>query len=555
MTQLAPVSVHSAILLAVPLLPLLLAAGLALPACRGLCLRLAAWAALPALASAFLVPLGTTVSVPVLLDGARFGMDQTSQTFLLFTSLLWLLAGLFGSRYLADDPRRGRFTAFYLTAMSGSLGLNICLDPASFFVLFAVMGVSSFGLVVHDGSAEARRAARVYIALAILGETLLFVAVIKITGAGFTELPYRDPAASNLVIALVLVSFGIKAGALPLHFWLPLAHPAAPIPASAVLSGAMIKAGLLGWLRFLPIGAVAAPHWGIAVVIAGLAAAFYGALVGSTKDNPKAVLAYSSISQMGLITIPIGIALAVPDAAPMAIVAALLYAVHHGLAKGTLFLGVGMAHHAGRWRGPVFLTLLLPAAALSGLPLTSGAVAKTALKGAAVVSSWYVWLGPLMSLAAVGTTVLMARYLVNLQVSLKKDHTPKPGLWVPWVALQLAAGSLIWLLPLAGEARVETLSPGKVWPSVWPPILGVLLSVILWNLVWRHVSSPEGGQPRDILRAFETFLWCSGAALARVLHQGELRLRDWPIAGVVFLLTIAVLFLSLAFRSDVPAAF
>ena len=93
--------------------------------------------------------------------------------------------------------------------------------------------------------------------------------------------------------------FGIKAGALALHFWLPLAHPAAPVPASAVLSGAMIKAGLLGWLRFLPLGYAALPAAGLGLVGVGLAAALIGAAAGALQRNPKTVLAWSSVARWG----------------------------------------------------------------------------------------------------------------------------------------------------------------------------------------------------------------------------------------------------------------
>src|SRR5690606_7309656 len=120
--------------------------------------------------------------------------------------------------------------------------------------------------------------------------------------AGLADAPRRD-----LIVGLVLAGFGIKAGALPLHVWLPLAHPAAPTPASAVLSGAMIKAGLLGWLRFLPLGLVALPGWAALLMVLGVVAVFFGAAAGAVQQDAKAVLAYSSISQMGLMIIGLAI--------------------------------------------------------------------------------------------------------------------------------------------------------------------------------------------------------------------------------------------------------
>ncbi|MGI9325905.1 MAG: complex I subunit 5 family protein, partial [Pseudomonadales bacterium] len=574
MTTAVPDLAFAPILLAVPLLPLLLATGLAIPALRRFCLSLAPWAAVPALAAALLLPTDAVLEVPALLLGARFGVDQTGQAFLLFTGLLWWLAGLFGSHYMADDPGRVRYTAFYLVAMGGSLGISICLDLASFFVLFAVMSFSSYGLVVHNGDEAAKRAARIYIALAVLGETFLFAAIALIVSNGEAVLPYRGPVSSDALIALLFLGFGIKAGALPLHFWLPLAHPAAPVPASAVLSGAMIKAGLLGWIRFLPLGAVNEPEWGLTFVIAGLAAAFYGALVGVLKDTPKTVLAYSSISQMGLMTIAIGIALTSPEAAPLALAAAVIYALHHGLAKGALFLGVGMATYAGSLRSAVLIGLLLPAVALMGLPLTSGAVAKAALKSAVGLTAWSVWLDPLLALAAVGTTLLMARFLFTLHSMTNGQHSAKPGLWSSWAALMLTVALLVWFWPPAQTSIEAALSMDKMWGSLWPPLLGVLLAAMIWNAFWRpgepsaegrvgSILQPfeailrraggmvillmtgaksglrgAGGQAGGFLQLFEDILWRAGASAAAVMTKAELRLRDWPVAGVVFLLSL-----------------
>jgi formate hydrogenlyase subunit 3/multisubunit Na+/H+ antiporter MnhD subunit len=209
---------------------------------------------------------------------------------------------------------------------------------------------------------------------------LLLAGLLWASGGGevllLTALPAEiasNPAA-NWIIALLVTGFGIKAGLPLLHMWLPLAHPAAPPAASAVLSGAMIKAGLVGWLRVLPLGFDTAGLWGWALLVGGVAASFGAALVGVTQRNPKAVLAYSSVSQMGLITSLLGCGLLQPGLWPALQVVIVLFAVHHGLAKGALFLGAGIAHHRRDlppwllWAG-----LVLPGLALAGAPLTSGA--------------------------------------------------------------------------------------------------------------------------------------------------------------------------------------
>jgi formate hydrogenlyase subunit 3/multisubunit Na+/H+ antiporter MnhD subunit len=128
------------------------------------------------------------------------------------------------------------------------------------------------------------------------------------------------------IVTLLILGFGLKAGLVPLHVWLPLAHPAAPMPASAVLSGAIVKAGIIGLIRFLPFGE-SLPGWGEVLAAMGLFTAFYGVAIGITQANPKTVLAYSSVSQMGVTVAVLGLALAAGEAGWTRLAA--FYAVHH----------------------------------------------------------------------------------------------------------------------------------------------------------------------------------------------------------------------------------
>lgn len=470
-----------------------LAAMLLLPALRrlnGLRLLLPL-AALPALGVALFAAPGA-VDLPWLFLGARFGLDGTGRIFLLFTSALWLAGGVHALGYLHDDPRRNSFWLFWCAAMSGNFGLVLAQDAASFYVFFALMSFASYGLVVHSRTPEALHAGRVYLALVVLGELALFAAIaLAWQAAGslnFTDIgpslaasPWRDA-----VIGLTLVGFGIKVGALPLHVWLPLAHPVAPTPASAVLSGAMIKAGLLGWLRLLPLGAADAPGWGEALVALGLLAAFAAALAGATQRQAKAALAYSSISQMGFVTVALGIALAAPAAAPAALAAATLYAFHHAFAKAALFLGVSLGGAtSARSRALWTLGLALPALALAGAPLTSGYAAKAALKAALPDGS--VWLGTALSLAAAGTTLVMLRTLWLLRhdaSSSSSAHPPNGPMWAGW-ALLVAASAAGWFV--IGDARQMLPATAGGWAAAsWPIVLGAILALLV--SAWRRRS-------------------------------------------------------------------
>jgi len=443
------------------------------------------------------------INLPWLILGTRLGTDQLSAPFLALVSVLWTTAGLYAKAYLAQDPERTRFYAFFLLTFTGNLGLVLAFDAVSFYLFFALMSFAAYGLIVHDGSLEARRAGRIYLIMAVIGEACLVTALLLIGDqAGNVDLrawgpQLADSSTRDWIIALVLVGFGIKMGAIPLHIWLPLAHPCAPTPASAVLSGIIIKAGLIGWLRFLPVGEMTLPGWGMLCLVVGMGSAFFGAFVGVFQERAKTVLAYSSISQMGLITALLGIALATPAAWPMLLMIILLFSVHHGLAKGALFLGVGISTAGPRWTG---WALALPALALVGAPLTSGALIKPLFKEAALNApgSWPLWMPSLLTLSSVATGLLMVRFLV-----LAWPHNPRNShsqfslaLGMPWIVLLV----MILLLPV----WIEHIQPGIIAYSLQPEALlnaGLVLvatgitSGIAWG-VWLktgfRLRVPEG---------------------------------------------------------------
>lgn len=480
--------VDTAVLMLAPVVPLVTAAALLPQSWRGVVVRFAPWAALPALiAAAFCY--GSLFDLPWLLLGVQLGVDDIGRVFLLFTSVLWLVAGIYARSYLAGDPRRARFFAFYLLTMSGNLGLIVAQDTLSFYLFFTLMSFSSYGLIVHNRGPEALRAGRVYIYLVVLGEVLLFAGLVAGTWhAGSLSMDeFAKTAQSDLVLGLLLAGFGIKAGALPLHVWLPLAHMTAPTPASAVLGGAMINAGLLGWLRFLPLGQMALPAWSILLIAAGLGAAIYGALVGLFQDQPKTVLAYSSISQMGLITVGVGVAMAAPEIWPHCLSVILIFALHHAFAKGALFLGVGVAAATGigaTQRRLVVAGLLPPALAIAGLPFTSGAVAKIGLISLTHVlpAPWPDWMALLLPLVAIGTTLLMARFLYLVWPEGTAQRRLTAGLWLPWTVLLMVVVFSVWLWPAADEAAMRTLSMTEFWHALSPVGLGAMGAWAAWAL-------------------------------------------------------------------------
>ena len=489
--------------------PLALAALAAVRAARPQVQLLTPWAPLPALLLAATAAEPFTIEVPGMLLGSRLGLDPTARVFLGFTAVLWLAAGVYARAYLADDPARSRFVFFHLLTLAGNLGAIVSHDMASFVLFFTLMSFSAYGLITHDRRESSLQAGRVYLVLTVLGEVLVFWGMVLAAHAsqswyfdGLAERLALSPLRSTIA-ALILMGFGIKLGIMPLHIWLPLAHPAAPTPASAVLSGAMIKMGLLGMLRLLPLGAVALNEWGAVCLAVGTASTFAAAFFGMTQSNPKTVLAYSSISQMGLATVGVGAALMAPEAWETILASLLLFAVHHALAKASLFLGVGVAAcemPSARTRYLVMIGLIVAALALAGLPLTAGFAAKAALKEVAATApkAWADALKVLLPLTSITTTLLVSRFL--WLVGRQPGHGPwQLGLILPWAVLTSAVVVVFFVLRWFEIVMPEwtRLEPASLWSGVWSILAAavVVALVMLWPGLARllqRLQIPEG---------------------------------------------------------------
>ncbi len=378
-----------------------------------------------------------------------------------------------------------------------------------------MMSLAAYGLIIHDRTASARRAGRVYIVLAVFGETSL-LAAFMLAATSSDSLLISDVRAvlttspwSSYILAGLLVGFGIKAGLVPLHVWLPLAHPEAPTPASAVLSGVIVKAGIIGLIRLLPMEG-ASPVWGEVLILLGLVTAYYGVVAGLMQTEAKTILAYSTLSQMGLVVTVLGSGFSEADV-DRTLDVATLYVTHEGLAKGALFLSVGIVATAGvRLRRTVMAVTALTALAIAGLPLSGGALAKLAIKGSLGGGT----VALLVTLSAAATAALMLRFLWVLfaqEGSPDSRAVPAYSLIIPWAGLAAAALALTWMLfpPLASQSLADAVTPANLWAALWP-ILGALATaaIVLWRAQTLPVAIPQG----DLVVA--------GEALARRLLSG-----------------------------------
>lgn len=313
---------------------------------------------------------------------ALLALDGLSAWFLLILGLTGTASSLAALGHVAG-PQPARVLAPWPLFLGG-MGLTLAAaDGFTLLLGFEAMSLASWALVAADhDKAENREAARLYLAFAVVSAACLIPAV-GLLAAGPRDFAFAalrdsppDGWRAGTILALALAGAGAKAGLAPLHAWLPLAHPAAPSHVSAVMSGAMTKVALYVLCRILfdLCGPAQPLWWGVPLLALGATSALIGALRANLEGDTKTLLACSTIENVGLVTIGLGLALAFrgADLAPLAALAAgaaLLHALNHGVFKTLLFLGAGEVLHAALSRRLDRLGGLI-----RGMPWTAGAV-------------------------------------------------------------------------------------------------------------------------------------------------------------------------------------
>jgi formate hydrogenlyase subunit 3/multisubunit Na+/H+ antiporter MnhD subunit len=519
--------------------PLVVLAVFLMPGLRGLARAITPLAAAPAFAAAALAIGGAPFGADLPALRVSLWLDQPGGLVLLAAALVWLIVSLFALKEGQGRPNADRFAVSWLLTMAGSLGVFIAADLLTFYLVYALVSVPAYYLVAHDDDPSSIRAGAVYMAFALLGEAVLLIAFVMLAAGepnGATQIrdvvtasvasPWRDAA-----LALIILGFGMKIALVPLHGWMPLTYTAAPIPAVAVLSGAGVKAGVIGLIRFLPLSA-GFLEWDEALVWIGFISAFYGVAVGVTQRDPKTMLAYSSISQMGVIAAALGMALARAD--PGAATNVAFYAANHVLVKAALFLTVGaVAALDGRARTLALILTALLGLSLAGLPLTGGALAKLSLKdqfgdGPAGVAS---------QLSAAATTALMLVFVMRLaRLPAAERVGASRGREWSWAALAVAALLAPWLMFTAIGSPAEAFEPSKLWDAVWPMLIGAVVAAGVWAVRDRLPRIPAG----DIVVAEEAAFRAS-LSLGLMFERADRGLREWPAAGLALLMVALAL--------------
>ena len=330
--------------------------------------------------------------------GLSFKLDGFRFVYLVVIAFMWLVTTMFSREYLAHYRNRNRYHLFVLWTLGAIVGVFLSANLYTTFIFFEIMSLTSLVMVIQDETRAALRAAQTYLAITIIGGLVtllgLFLLYIQTGTLDMALLPVATASILNrskLYIAgiLIFVGFGAKAAVFPLHIWLPTAHPVAPAPSSALLSGVLTKSGLFGILVLSTGIFLHNALWGLMLLALGVSTMVIGAVLALFSVDIKRTLACSSMSQIGFILTGISMQCFLGEDNALAVQGTMVYMVNHSLVKLVLFLAAGVIHMntgklnlneiRGYGRGKPLLMYIfsMGALGLAGVPLWSGYVGKT----------------------------------------------------------------------------------------------------------------------------------------------------------------------------------
>lgn len=423
---------------------------------------------------------GTTLIYKIPMSGPymiTFQADALSAIFVILGGFIWFVVSVYSPKYMEYEGKSWMFQVSSLFTLSSVLGVFLAGNLLTMLLFFELMTISSYFIVVNRWDKGAIRAGSFYIFFSIVGGLLVALATV-IMGSATEVLPLIgsgvvtpvNPGLFGWSIGIFLVGYGIKAGIVPLHLWLPYAYTAAPTPGSALLSGVVTKVGVYGLIR---VGEFAG--WGInlgtgltwlgyTIIILGSATMLLGVIAALIQSDAKKLLAYHSISQMGYIILGLGVSFYLGSKGGYGLSGAIYHIINHSLFKAALFLGVGIIYIqtgetnlyklGGLWRRyPVTaLLMFLAVLGITGAPGLNGYASKSLLHhGVSLAAASG---GPLLTLVeglfllvGVGTAASFAKlyYLTFFgkptQIKVKDRKLPR---------LQLAMGMIILVMLVIG---------------------------------------------------------------------------------------------------------
>ena len=421
-----------------------------------------------------------------------FHVDNLGRVFAAIVNIVWVLSGFYAFEYMKHEKEEKRFFGFYVMVFGILHALTFSGNMVTFYLFYELMTLLSVPLILHNRSKEAIMGGLKYLFYSLFGAYMVLFGLFFLnrytTSLAFLPGGNLNPAAVAgneglmLVVAFAMIAgFSVKAGMFPLHAWLPTAHPVAPAPASAVMSGIIVKMGVLGMIRvvYYLIGAefIRGSWVQTAWMTLSLITVFMGSMLAYRETVFKKRLAYSTVSQASYILFGLSLL------QPQAMTGALLHVVFHAFIKSCLFLSAGAVIYKthktnvtelrgiGKEMPVTIWSYTFAAAALIGIPPASGFISKWYLATGALDSGIEVfsWLGPVVLLIS---ALLTAGYLLPVTV-----NGFLPGADYPYQTLEKKEPKLIMVLPiliLALLAIVLGIFPTSLTSYITGIVAGVL---------------------------------------------------------------------------------
>jgi formate hydrogenlyase subunit 3/multisubunit Na+/H+ antiporter MnhD subunit len=490
--------------------------------------------------------------------GAHFRLDALSAFFLAVVDLGAASASLFALGYGSHEPAPERILPFYPAFLAGMTLVVLADDAFTFLISWEFMSLTSWALVMaHHRVPDNVRAGYVYLVMASFGTLTLLLAFGLLAGPdglyAFAQMRAAHPSAmiGALAMILALIGAGSKAGIVPLHAWLPLAHPAAPSHVSALMSGVMTKVAIYGFVR-IAFELAGPPAWWLSIVVLALAGitTFMGVLYALMQHDLKRLLAYHTVENIGIIFIGIGLALAFKAhgmlfAAALALTAALLHVFNHSLFKSLLFLGSGavlvatgerdMEHLGGlihRMPQTAFV-FLVSCAAISALPPFNGFVSEWLTFQAILLSPQLPSWGLRLLVPAVGALLALSAALAAACFVKAYGVTflGRPRTRAAATAAETDNFSLAAMFILAALCLIAGILPGLFIDALAPistALLGERMPVQIGSQWLSIVPIAASRSSYDGLLVF-VFIAMSGMLAAFAIHRlASDRLRRAP---------------------------
>ncbi len=478
-------------------------------------------------------------SVPNIMGtGIHLKVDILRYAMLFITALIWLLTTMYSTQYLIKYKNRNRYYLFFMLTYATTMGMFMSANMLNLFTFFEGLSFTSYLLVIHDEDQYSHDAGKSYLSMSIAGGmVMLFGIFIAFDYTGTLELAEMGVELSKLggekyiIALLIMFGFLIKASVFPLHTWLPKAHPAAPAPASAILSGILVKTGIFGLIivvtEIFPFDYAIS----MALYLLGIVNILLGGGLALMQRNIKRILAYSSMSQLGFMLMGVGLVGILGKEGGLALAGTILYMINHASIKVLLFLGAGIIYMVlgelsinfikgfGREKTLLKGVFLIAILGQSGVPGFSGYVSKTMLHEAILEASHlthnpFFKVSEALFIIGGGLTVAYMTklfYAIFIEKNEKfygqyKSHISKRAL-IPMSVLALMI-VLIGVLPngLVNQLLGYSESIGMhiplemhyfSWTAIGYSLLSILIGIVIYFVVVRKiliVKTTEGMQ-------------------------------------------------------------